>query len=385
MTLRISTKSWRPPAAFIAALMAMALAMPSGAVAQDDSHQFTAPVFDIDAAPDGSILVAEGATIKAIGRDGTIGEVAQAPISEPSRCAFEFVGCINGLETVGRGSLFATSGGLEGAVGAGLWHVSHGGARLVVDIAAFEIEHDPDAFEGPQWKDRQCEALTGFVGPESNPYHLEMLSGSEALIGDAAGNTLLSAKTNGKVDWVALFTPPVADGSSSLEPEDWVPLFTAPDGTECYVQPVPTSVAVGPDGAYYVGELTGVTAENIFAGQPSTNLSRVWRVEPGVRNVVCPSVNCEVVIPGLTSVIDLEFGPDGLLYVVEYDANGWFAATVLGDAAGGSISRCDVGTGSCTVVDDQLELPSAITFDKRGTLWVLENNIVAPTVRPLAP
>lgn len=375
MTLRISTKSGRRRStAFIAALMAMALAMPSGAVAQDDSHQFTAPVFDIDAAPDGSILVAEGATIKAIGRNGTIREVAEVPISEPSRCAFEFVGCINGVETVGRGSLFATSGGLEGAVGAGLWHVSHGGARLVADIAAFEIEHDPDAFEGPQWKDRQCEALTGFVGPESNPYHLEMLSGSEALIGDAAGNTLLSAKTNGNVDWVALFTPPVADGSSSLDPEDWVPLFTAPDGTECYVQPVPTSVAVGPDGAYYVGELIGATADPTEA----PGLARVWRVDPGARNVVCPSDACQVVVSGLTSVIDLEFAPDGSLYVVEFDQNGWLAA-LTGSGAGGAIKSCDLGTGSCEVIASGLVLPGAITFDKWGDLWVLENPF-APSV-----
>lgn len=374
-------RGWRR---LFVALMAAALMTAPASAGAAEAYHFGPPVFDIAAAPDGGILVAEGATIKEI-RKGDISDVAVVPIAEPSRCALEFVGCINGVEAIGRGNFFATSGGLEGAVGAGLWRVSRGGARLVADIAAFEIEHDPDA---AVWKDTQCEVLTGFVGPESNPYHLEALSGSETLIGDAAGNTLLSATTNGEVDWVATFTPPITnpgpDVWSSVEPGEWLAL-PIDDDTDCYVQPVPTSVAIGPDGAYYVGELTGVTAENIFAGQPSTELSRVWRVEPGVRNVVCPSANCEVVISGLTSVIDLEFGPDGLLYVVEYDANGWFAATVLGDAAGGSISRCDVGTGSCTVVDGQFELPSAITFDKRGTLWVLENNIVAPTVRQLAP
>ena len=45
------------------------------------------------------------------------------------------------------------------------------------------------------------------------------------------------------------------------------------------VQPVATSVAIGPDGAYYVGELKGFPAP--------TGESRVWRIEPGSRNVRC--------------------------------------------------------------------------------------------------
>jgi len=71
-----------------------------------------------------------------------------------------------------------------------------------------------------------------------------------------------------------------------------------------------------------------VTPENLD-GNPSTGLS-VWRIEDGAQNVTCPSDDCEVAISGLTSVIDVAFGPDGDLYVVEYDENGWFAATALG-------------------------------------------------------
>lgn len=72
--------------------------------------------------------------------------------------------------------------------------------------------------------------------------------------------------------------------------------------------------------------------------------------------------------------------PDGMLYVVEYDEAGWFPATTTG-GAGGTINRCDVGTGNCDVVAEDLVLPSAIAFDKRGELWLLENNLAAPTVR----
>jgi hypothetical protein len=242
----------------------------------------------------------------------------------------------------------------------------------VGDIEAFETENDPDAFEGPQWKDPACEEdLTqGFsAGPQSNPYHLKALSGSTVLVADAAGNTLLSAKKNGDVDWVAVFTPPTDENGAYRF------LKTAEDDPEvdCYVQPVPTSVAVGPGGDYFVGELTGAPA--------TPGWSRIWRIKGGANNVTCPSGNCEVFADGLTSVIDLEFGADGSLYAVEYDANGWLAATAFGKAAGGTIQRCDVDSGSCEPVEEGLPLPSAITFDKQGELWLLENNIIAPVVR----
>jgi hypothetical protein len=276
------------------------------------------------------------------------------------------------LAITGRRSFFATSGGLDLAAGAGVWHVSGGTARLVGDIEAFETENDPDAFEGPQWKDPACEEdpAQGFTaGPQSNPYHLAALSGSTVLVADAAGNALLSAKKNGDVDWVAVFTSPTDENGAYRFLK---PALNEPS-IECYVQPVPTSVAVGPEGDYFVGELTGAPA--------TPGWSRIWRIKGGATNVTCPSGDCEVAVEGLTSVIDLEFGPDGSLYVVEYDANGWLAATAFGNAAGGAIKRCDVEAGTCAVVASGLSFPSAITFDQRGTMWLLENNIIAPVVR----
>jgi hypothetical protein len=116
--------------------------------------------------------------------------------------------------------------------------------------------------------------------------------------------------------------------------------------TDCPVEPVPASVAVGPDGAYYVGELTGTTAEN-FVGMPTPEgIASVWRVEAGSRDVVCPSAECVKAVTGLNSVIDVEFGPDGYLYVVEYERNGFLAtvAPAFGiPLAGGTVKRCDVG------------------------------------------
>ncbi len=91
---------------------------------------------------------------------------------------------------------------------------------------------------------------------------------------------------------------------------------------------MPTAVAVGPDGAYYVSELTGF---------PFTKgAARIWRIAPGTVNAVCdpqninPSGPCQSVATGFSSVIDLTFGNDGTMYVLEIAKNGLAGALVLG-------------------------------------------------------
>ena len=61
------------------------------------------------------------------------------------------------------------------------------------------------------------------------------------------------------------------------------------------VQSVPTSVVVGPDGAYYVGQLTG--------GPFPIGGASVFRVVPGEDPTIYAT--------GFTNIIDLGFGPDG--------------------------------------------------------------------------
>lgn len=328
---------------------------------------FAAVAYDLDVAPDGSILVTQNGTVQQI-RKGAVTQVAEIPgtLGQPA----------NGLAIVGRNSYFLASGGLDLAAGAGVWHISNGSARLIGDIESFEANYDPDAFEGPQWKNQACEEdpPNFSAGPQSNPYHLEALTGSTALVGDAAGNTVLSVKKNGTVDWVALLTPPTdSNGNYRF-------LKTAEDdpNIDCYVQPVPTSVAIGPDGDYFVGELTGAPA--------TPGWSRIWRIESGANNVVCPSGECSIFADGLTSIIDMTFGPDGLLYVVEYDVEGWAVATTKAftpgvEPEGGTLKRYNPDTGNHSTLYTGLPLPSAIAFDKWGSLWILENNLIGPTVR----
>ncbi len=339
--------------------------------------EFPAPVYDIASTPDGSILVGvndgDSRSVQII-KNGKIKTMIEVDATSD----------INGIAAIGAGNAFLTTMGTDLAVEGELYRVSDGTARMVADLAAFERENDPDAFEGIQWKNQLCEAIDGFsAGPQNNPYKVVALSGSTALVADAAGNTLLSATTTGSTDWKAIFTPPVNENGDWIvrwitENEDGEPI-------PCYVQPVPTSVAVHED-YIYVGELTGAVAGE---GLP-IGLSRVWKIPADAKNVTCSEDfgPCEVLIDGLTSVIDLAVGPDGLLYVVEFDENSWISSFVPGLAAGGTINAYDMEGNLAAVVESGLSFPSAITFDKKGNLWLLENNNIAlpdrnPTVRML--
>lgn len=367
------------------------------------SFSFDQPVFEIEAAPNGNILVPETVLASAgvtgstklyeIRTQGPGGRRKLAEFTTPDGAA-----PIHGLAAIGRGSILAAQGGLDLAEHAALLHVTPDGQRVVGDIEGFETAQDPDRFVVGDWKDPQCAPASGpfTPGPQSNPYHVAATSGSTVLVADAAGNTLLRVTRSGDIEVVAVFTPPTADGGASADPADWAEFaFPGGDGTpgtdddptegDCFVQPVPNSVAVGPDGAIYVGELTGVSPG------PSLEMSRVWRIEPGTTGALCDgtSAACEVVAAGFTSIIDLGFGPDGGLHVVELDENSWLTSIGVGTPAGGTVNRCDVSTGTCQVAEiggetlEGLTFPAGIEFTGDGDAWLLENNLAAPTVRKL--
>lgn len=128
-----------------------------------------------------------------------------------------------------------------------------------------------------------------------------------------------------------------------------------------------------------MGEMVGSTPEG---------LASVWRIEPGSQNVECPSVACSKVITGLNSVIDLEFGSDNQLYVVEFESSGFLAAVAPDleiPMQGGRVKRCDIAANTCEIIEGasgDLFLPGAIAFDNWDNLWLLDN-VFAPTVRSI--
>ncbi len=234
---------------------------------------------------------------------------------------------VNDAVPVGAGSALAVR---TEPFPSGLYHVTPTGVQLLADIGAFEAAVDP-----------------ADDGVESNPFDVEHTTKLKAVVADAAGNSLLTINGS-KVDWIASF--PNEDVTC--------PVFICGEpGVKLDADPVSTSVAIGPDGAYYVGELKGFPSP---IGE-----SKVWRIDRDALHVNCAtSPKCKVVGTGFTSVIDLVFGPKGKLYVVELDENGWLAAEE-GFGTGGTINECTVGaTLSCIQRATGLPGPTAVAFSR---------------------
>jgi len=257
--------------------------------------------------------------------------------------------------------MWATTGALggeEGAItdtGQGLHRVSNGNIKLIANLFAFEEANDPDG-----------------AGVDSNPFGVASLGGNAALVTDSGGNDLLRVDKQGNIEVIAVF-PDELVSTANLQslvgcPESFIPeLAFICDIPEMPAQAVPTTVAVGPDGYYYVGELKGFPAP---AGE-----SNIWRVSPDAKGAMCgssPYVE-KLFDGGFTSIIDLVFCDDGKLYVAELDELSWFAVEVLGGGVGGRISAIDLATLEVEVVASGIQGLTGITFGKDGKLWATTN------------
>ena len=320
----------------------------AAAFADDVPLPAATPVFGLSTAPDGSYLLTDvGSGVFEI-RKGTSSPVAQLPGATD-------------VAAIGRGVMFAITS--EGFGGDGrLYRVSRGSLREIADLLAFEEEENPDG---------------GII--ESNPFNVVVDNGGRAIIADAAGNSLLVADQQGHVEWIATLPDELVSTANAKQ------IFGCPGSgaPPCGLPPmipaqgVATSVAIGPDGAYYVGELKGFPAP--------TGESRIWKIRPGARHAQCgASPDCEVFADGFTSIIDLTIGPDGTLYVVEFDEASWLAAE-FGQGIGGSVNACDTSTGSCTEIATGLPLVTAATVGKDGQVSVVINALIpgAAAIRTL--
>jgi hypothetical protein len=108
------------------------------------------------------------------------------------------------------------------------------------------------------------------------------------------------------------------------------------------------------------------------------NRSRIWRVEPGVRHVNCAtSPACSIVANGFTSIVDLTFGPDGTLYVVEFDEASWAAIEFRVGSLGGTVNACDSNTWACSPVATGLTMPVGVAVDRHaGEVYVTINTLI---------
>jgi hypothetical protein len=201
--------------------------------------------------------------------------------------------------------------------------------KLGTDISAYEATANPDG--GPV---------------DSNPYGILRRHG-RVLVTDAGGNDLLEVRGKKHISTVAVFP------SRSTTPPHPSCVFP---GFPPFTDSVPTAVTVGPDGAYYVGELTGAP---FCAGA-----ANVYRVVPGQ----APTVVCG----GFTTIVDLAWGPDGNLYVAQHSNGPVFFGMP------GNVVR--VGPGCTkTAVTPPLNRPGSLAFGPNGKLYVSVNSNSAGT------
>jgi hypothetical protein len=326
-------------------ILVILVAIPTAALADEIPwYDFVTPLFGLAVAPDGSLLVADsGAGIVEL-RNGTGSLIMELP------------GVVD-IAPLGRGVMLALTGGGDTDTAGKLYKVARGRKFELANLKAFEAKVNPDGGE-----------------VDSNPFDVAALKSRKAvaLVADAGGNDLLIVDQRGRVDWVATLPAQLVstDHLKSMVgcPTDIPDLAFICDLPDMMpAEAVATSVAIGPDGAYYVGELTG------FPGP--VGMSRVWRIEPGKLHAQCgTSPACSVVADGFTSIVDLAFGPNGKLYVVEFDEAGFLAAELAfyglpGLTQGGTVNVCDLSTGSCTEKATGLTLPIAVAIDSKGTVY----------------
>ena len=332
------------PAWLRASLIALVLVATTSTAADGiASYEFATPLFGLATAPDGSLLVADAGSGIVELRKG----VGSLVVALPG---------VTDVAPIGRGDMFATIGGGPGLTTGRLFRVSRGRARQIADLYAFEAAVNPHP-----------------ASVDSNPFDVEVLNGGIAVVADAGGNDLLMIDQASQVDWIAAF-PNELVSTADLKTLAGCPVLTPGFEFICFLppmlpaQPVSTSVAIGPDGAYYVGELKGFPAPR---GE-----SRIWRIEPGTLHTQCPSAACTMVADGFTSIVDLTFGPAGTLYVVELDEASWAAVEFPFPGLGGTVNACDISTWTCTEAATGLPMPIAATVDRNGTVYVAINALV---------
>jgi hypothetical protein len=328
-------------------VLALALTMSAAPASAVPAHEYETPVFGLAARGEVLYVADAGAGIVRLG-------------SVNARLIVDHPG-VTDVAPLRRGRMWATTSAPRDF---SLWLFIRRHARQIriANLRRFERTVNPDG---------------GVI--ESNPFDVAKLGHGQVLVADAAANALLLADRQGNVDWIATFPSEEVSTQNAKDlagcpdpPPEMADICDLPP--EIPAEAVSTSVAVGPDGAYYVTELKGFPAP---VGE-----SRIWRVEPDARNVHCeadvPDSPCSVVADGFTSLIDLNFGADGVAHVVELDEASWFALEVNegAGAEGGTVNACDSTTWSCTEEATDQPIPMAVAIDESGDIFVVIQALV---------
>jgi hypothetical protein len=235
--------------------------------------------------------------------------------------AFDSAGEAFGLLGLGSNPAGRATLGSDGANLGQLVHLSLTGGAIqpVADITGYEGTQNPDG------------------GPiDSNPFGLLSAPGG-FVVADAGANAILNVTSAGVISTLSVV--PTRPNPLPMGP----PMFQA----------VPTAVTLGPDGAYYVGELTG------FPFPPGA--ANVYRVD-------ATTGDRTIAHSGFTNIVDLTFDPDGNLYVLQISTNGLASASGPGP---GALIQVAADTGDrTTIASAGLSFPTAVALGPDGMLYV---------------
>ena len=193
----------------------------------------------------------------------------------------------------------------------------------VADLAGFEADDNPDGGE-----------------VDSNPYGI-LRRADSTIATDAGANSLLRVQ-NRKVTSLAVFR------------DRLVPF----NGEQVPMDAVPTTVVRGPDGAYYVGQLTGFPFP--------VGGARVYRVVPGHKP--------QIYARGFTNIIDIAFDPRGRLYVLEIAHNG-----LLSEEPYGALQRVNRDGSKKMLLDDGLFFPAGLVVRSAHEMYVTNCGVCKDT------
>ncbi|MEA5410624.1 ScyD/ScyE family protein [Synechococcus sp. BA-120 BA3] len=201
-----------------------------------------------------------------------------------------------------------------------------GSLTPLADIAGFEASQNPDGSRNPD----------GSEDLNSNPFAL-VVRGDDTYVTDSGGNSLLRADAANQVSLVNVFPEELVDTSHLPFP------FPFP---EVPAEAVPTGMAIGPDGALYITQLSG------FPFAPgSADVFRYDFINPVTRFA-----------GGFSNLIDIAAGPDEALYLLQY-SDDFFGPP------SGRVLKLGLD-GSVRTVFDDLVRPTGLAVGRDGTIYV---------------
>jgi hypothetical protein len=208
---------------------------------------------------------------------------------------------------------------------------------LEAQLGPYEAQNNPDHGAG---------AVGGEPAIDSDPYAVIAYQGGYA-IADAAANDVLFFK-NGKLSTLAV-----------------MPLVSENGGQ---AQSVPTTLAVGPDGHLYIGELGGVENGN------DVGVAHVYKLVNG---------HLVTVASGLTTIVDIAFDQAGRLLVLELDQNG--LEDMSSPPQPGALIRINHDGTRTMLASNGLLFPGGLAVAKDGSVYVTNFSIFQGANDPSAP